>query len=208
MFDENDRVLDDEIPSFDDNYTMAQDALPSKEVKRKDMPVINNDDVKGFKKSLENGYLGIVEPYDETFEDNPFPRGLDPNSDLAKEWLKSGLQKFDKADDPEDDAVDCEYANVQVGKLKPIQSQIYVDKSLKFTAKDGVKKTKQWLSSDDNCFIISEDNYIIDGHHRWLSGMLIDPNVKVHCLKIKLPIADLLKVACTYGDAIGNQPNQ
>jgi hypothetical protein len=57
-------------------------------------------------------------------------------------------------------------------------------------------------------FITSADNFIIDGHHRWLSGIVLDPNLKVNTLSIDLPIKDLLPMAIAYGDAIGNKRNQ
>jgi hypothetical protein len=57
-------------------------------------------------------------------------------------------------------------------------------------------------------FITSADNFIIDGHHRWLSGIVLDPNLKVNTLSIDLPIKDLLPMATAYGDAIGNKRNQ
>ena len=55
--------------------------------------------------------------------------------------------------------------------------------------------------------IISEGNYILDGHHRYGQVMLADPSLKMSCLYIPMSIGLLLKMTRSYGKAIGNLPN-
>ena len=55
---------------------------------------------------------------------------------------------------------------------------------------------------------IKKDNRIIDGHHRFLTTVLINPKIKVNCLKIDLPIRELLPLTLAYTDAIGNVRNK
>lgn len=55
---------------------------------------------------------------------------------------------------------------------------------------------------------MSKDRYIIDGHHRFLTGMLIDPKMKVNVLMIDMPISELLPSSLDYSDTIGNVRNE
>ena len=54
----------------------------------------------------------------------------------------------------------------------------------------------------------SQSMVIIDGHHRFLSAVLVDPRIKVTALEIDLPIKDLLPLTLAYTDAIGNVRNK
>jgi hypothetical protein len=194
--------LDEEIPNFNENYKKAQSLSKLGKTKRKDMPVINDDDVKKFQARLEKGTIDINKPFakDPDVGKNPFPEGL--SGLKAKKWLEKGLRDGSKTDD----IIDVTITKVPVSKLKPIQRQIYYDKSMGETIKQGVKNSINFVTNK-SFFIISGDNYIIDGHHRYLSALLLDPKAKVNALKIELPIRKLLPMATAYGDAIGNKRN-
>lgn len=196
--------LDEEIPDFRENYEKARAKASLGKTQRKDMPVIDEKDVKLFQARLENGEIDVNAPYTEELKGNPFPEGL--TGKRAKQWLEDGLPIHDKAH-RDDDKVKVTNTKIKVGDLKPIQKQIYFDKSIEGTAEFGVEGTKKFLAGDGSTFIVSADNFIIDGHHRMLSGMLIDPNMKVNCLVIDLPIKSLLPMSLAYGDAVGNKRN-
>lgn len=196
------RELDEEIPNFTRNYQTAQ-RFPSRgSTKRKDMPVITKRDVRTFQNRLKNGYIDVAEPFKPSHADNPFPEGLTGSE--AKEWLESGLQKYDG--ESRDDRVDMNLTSVAVNKMIPIQEQIYFDESIDMIGKNGADKTRSFITKE-SILICSNDNYIIDGHHRFLSAMLVDPSMKAQALKINLPISTLLPMAIAYGDAIGNKRN-
>jgi hypothetical protein len=196
------RNLDEEVPNFDKNYRVARDVANTGKTKRKDMPVIGSDDVREFQRRLKGGYIDVSEPFRPSHQSNPFPEGLKGRE--AKEWLESGLPKYDG--DLDDDKVSVQLNAVKITKLSPIQKQIYFDESMRTIGKNGAEKTKSFLSRK-SILICSSDLYIIDGHHRFLSGMLVDPSVKTQVLMIDLPIATLLPMATAYGDAIGNKRN-
>ena len=54
------------------------------------------------------------------------------------------------------------------------------------------KKGSKNFIQNKSFFVVSGDNFIIDGHHRFLSALLIDPNMKINALSIDLPIKKLL----------------
>lgn len=199
------RNFDDELPNFDDNYKLVQKSANTGKTKRKDMPVIEDEDVKLLQTRLSKGYIDISAPYAKnTNPSNPFPKGL--SGKQAERWLKNGLKQHDKADSDSDDIVNVKRGNIIIKKLKPIQKQIYFDISITATAEfGGAKGSATFIKK--NTFIISADNYIIDGHHRYLSAMLIDPNMTVPVLSIDLPLSKLLPLTLSYGDAIGNKRN-
>lgn len=192
-----------EIPNFEKNYKMAQEKTSKGKTVRKDMPVISPSDVTKFKQRLEKGSIDISNPFfKNTNTKNPFPQGL--SGERAKEFVKNGL--FDG--DNKDDKVNVTEKKSRVGDLKPIQKQIYLSKSLGRAVKEGgLEKSRKFLQSKKNISIISKDNFIIDGHHRFLTALLIDPDMKVETISIDLSISVLLKLSLAYGDAIGNKRN-
>jgi len=197
--------IEKEIPNFKKNYEYAQKLARGGFAQRKDMPVIDNRDIKLLQKRLKSGAIDISRPFaDNEVPDDPFPQGLDKT--IGKKWVSGGLAKFDG--DAKDDIVDVKIKQVPVGNLKPIQSQIYFDKSIKNVAKFGAQGTKDFSASKSNFYVISSDNRIIDGHHRFLSAVLVDPKIKVTALEIALPIKDLLPLTLSYTDAIGNVRNK
>ena len=193
-------ILND-IPNFDKNYKISQAQARKGTTQRKDMPRIDDDDVKKFQTRLAKGFIDIVKPFAKTTNiTNPFPQGLSGYD--AKDFLDRGLRDGNKTDD----IIQLTIKKVPVKSLKPIQKQIYFDISATATAQFGVEKSTKFLTGK-TFFITSKDRYIIDGHHRYLSAMLIDPDMKVNILSIDLPIAKLLPLSLGYGDAIGNKRN-
>jgi len=193
-------ILDD-IPNFDKNYKIAQKQAGKGKTQRKDMPVIDDSDVRAFQTRLKNGEIDIVKPFAKSTNiKNPFPQGLSGYN--AKDFLDRGLKDGEKGDD----VVQLTIKKVPAKVLKPIQKQIYFGKSADATAEFGVERSTKFLTGK-TFYITSKDNFIIDGHHRYLSAMLIDPNMKVNTLSIDLPISKLLPLSLGYGDAIGNKRN-
>lgn len=46
--------------------------------------------------------------------------------------------------------------------------------------------------------IISKDNYLMDGHHRWLALIMQDPDARISVVRVNMKIRDLLDAAKTY----------
>lgn len=202
VFKKEGRDLDKDLPNFKDNYLLAQTQAGGGTTKRKDMPVLDEKDLKKFQKRLQNGDLDVESPYgDVTDDNNHFPEHL--GGKKAKDFVEAGKKKHDGS--KPDDKVKVTKTKETVSDLKPIQQQIYFDKSIGMTGKSGVAKSKAFLSK--NSFVISSDNRIIDGHHRFLTALLIDPKMKVPVFKINLPMNELLKLSLAYGDAVGNTRN-
>ncbi len=208
IFNKQNKDLYEEIPNFDKNFLFAQKQAGIGKTLRKDMPVIDGNDVKMFQAKLKDGSIDINEPHSphsifSLATHDPFPEGL--SGTKAKEWLVNGLKHRDG--DKNDDIVKVLNEKVVVGKLKPIQKQIYFDKAMKDTASFGAVGSRNFLENE-TFFIVSVDNFIVDGHHRYLAAIVIDPKMKVNVVKVDLPIKQLLPLSLAFGDAIGNKRNR
>lgn len=91
------------------------------------------------------------------------------------------------------------------GKLKPLQKQVYYEKGIVYIAKNGVDGETKGLENVRLC--ISKDNYIIDGHHRWLTACLINPKMPIHIFRMGLNGKELLDLMNAYTDHVGNERN-
>ena len=80
--------------------------------------------------------------------------------------------------------------------LKPSQNAVYLGKALGM-AIGGVE-------GGDLGAIISKDNYILDGHHRWAATMFNKPGAPIRGYRSELGIGDLIPVLRSLGDAFGN----
>lgn len=189
---------------FEKNYLAAQSKAKLGKTQRKDMPVITDDDVAMLQRRLEGGYIDIYSPKARsTDKTRPFPEGL--TGKRAEQWLKAGLSVYDGH--KTDDKINVTQGMAKVKDLKPIQKQIYFDKSWNDIDKFGSESSKSFIFGKSS-FIVSSDLFILDGHHRFLAGMLLDPTGNVKVLKIDMPINKLLPLLLAYGDAIGNKRNK
>ena len=128
LFDKKGFDIDKEIPKFSANYKLAQKLARMGFAQRKDMPVIDNRDIKLLQRRLKAGAIDISRPFAKNeVPDDPFPQGLD--KEIGKKWVSGGLAKNDG--DKDDDKVNVKIKKIAVGKLKPIQCQFYFDKSIK-----------------------------------------------------------------------------
>ena len=150
---------------------------------------------------MKTGSFDINKPLAPvTNPSDPWPEGLSGKE--AADFLTNGLRDGNT----KDDVIKVTSVKVPAKDLKPIQRQIYFDKSIGATAEFGAPSTRSFLQK--SLMIMSGDNFIIDGHHRWLSSLLVDPKLQMPGIRIDLPITKLLPISLAFGDAIGNQRNR
>lgn len=196
------RVFEEELPNHDQNFQIAKQRASMGHTKRKDMPVISPKDIKVLQKALMSGTIDLQSPWsDDTDASDPFPEGLSGKE--AENFFNRGLRIHDGS--KPDDKVSFKKMKVPVRKLVPIQEQIYYDKSIPMLATFGAKASRKFHQS--TIFLTSSDFRIIDGHHRFLSAILVDPDVKVNAFMVDLPIEKLLPLTLAFGDALGNKRN-
>jgi hypothetical protein len=89
--------------------------------------------------------------------------------------------------------VNVELMKVNGADLKPSQLDINEEK-----VKSMVAEVPDNLN---NPIIISNDGYVVDGHHRWLTLLNISANrdyVPINAYKMDLPIRELIKISMKY----------
>lgn len=85
--------------------------------------------------------------------------------------------------------------------INPSQRQIYLAQIIKNIKKNGFKNTMDWITNK-SLFIVSKDGFIIDGHHRFATAILLNPLTKVRGLVVDLNQAELLKIALHFSDKV------
>lgn len=195
--------LDEEMPNFEKHFAIAKAKAIYGKTLRKDMPVIDAPQVTLLQVLLKRGAVDLVAPWSpDTALKDPFPEGL--SGEEARHFLEKGLRIFDGS--KRDDIVNAKVASVTAQKLIPIQRQIYFDKAIDKQSSEGAKGSRHFLTNKST-FVASSDLRIIDGHHRLMSSILLDPTMKVKVLIIDLPIDKLLPMTLAFSDAIGNKRN-
>lgn len=140
-----------------------------------------------YSEFLERKY-GISE---REFEPSEFPEKLPKGQE--EEFLVKGVRDGSS----KDDKIKTQAVRIPAGELNPSQEAIFLGKSLGM-AVGGV-------AGGDLDAIISMDNYILDGHHRWAATVFNDPSVKVGGVQVALEIHQLIPVLRLVGDAMGNE---
>lgn len=87
--------------------------------------------------------------------------------------------------------------------INPSQRQIYLAQIIKNIKKNGFNNTMDWITNK-SLFIVSKDGFIIDGHHRFATAILLNPLTKVRGLVVDLNQAELLKIALHFSDKVAN----
>lgn len=81
--------------------------------------------------------------------------------------------------------------SVKVGQLSPTQNEMNASKVLGLAETylaGGFKKIKEPI-------IVSKDNYIVDGHHRWAALTIVGPSETMNVIRVGIPIKTLVAMA-------------
>lgn len=190
--------IEKEFPNFDENYLILKDRLVNSwGMSRRDMPVISPSETSELMSQLKKGGIDLLTPFGAGVPMTQDDIIKNPN-DLDHVTLHF-MDKKSKG-------VKAVYKKILVSELKPIQEQVYLDKVIKNVGKYGAKATARDVPKLKN--IVSQENYILDGHHRYASLMLINPNLKQDSLYIPLPMREVLDLTLAFGDQIGNERNK
>lgn len=187
------------------------------------MPVIQPNDIPGLIRALKAGELDIAIPHadlkNESFIQDlhrmlaESPKYKDAEIDMAKgkgapkpapdpkTFLKKGLMDKVTADDI---VKEIKVAEIPVKKLKPSQDEIYGSKVALNMAKFGPTVGGKTAFGEPD-IIVTSDNYILDGHHRWATAWAGHPSNKIKVTVIPLQLKHLYLVLRAYGAAVGNK---
>lgn len=153
----------------------------------------------GVEKNIGGVIDKVLALVKESFVNEELPtQEIDPNAfqnpyKSDKNFFKRGY----KDDNVMDDVVKTKPVKIQASQLKPSQDAVYLGKALGM-AIGGVE-------GGDLGAVISQDNRILDGHHRWAATIFNNPKARVGGVQAELKIGDLVPVLRQAGDALGNK---
>lgn len=109
--------------------------------------------------------------------------GADPKSDKSiQDIMLDDLQK--------EGVKIKKNVKIPVGKLKATQKEIKAGKS--FGMADAYYKG-EFDPAEGEVILVSSDNHILDGHHRWAALLLADPDREMKVIQIDMPMRELLR---------------
>jgi len=131
----------------------------------------------------------------------------DVNSNAAKKVATSGQEDHDLEDDKI--SVEKDSAIAPVSQLNPSQSSMNINKALGMVIGMLDPTSDKLNAGGDLDAFITKDNYIMDGHHRWIATAMIDPSLSVGGYEVDFPAQQLIAILNTmtkgrYGIEQGN----
>lgn len=128
-----------------------------------------------------------------------------PLSKITPQLAQTAVVSGNKDNNPADDKANANPEdNATVGSLKPMQKEVIPSKAVAFAL--GFLRDGQPDLNDMEA-IVSSDNYIMDGHHRWAAMTLINPSAQVKVAKVGLPAAQLVTALNLWTKAKGRGGN-
>jgi hypothetical protein len=127
-----------------------------------------------------------------------------PLSQIPDAAAKAALDGGKKDKNDQDDIAKAGDTSVAVGSLKPMQKEVIPAKALAFALGFADNGTPDLNNMEA---IVSSDNYIMDGHHRWAARTLLDPGASVNVSKVNMPADDVVTALNIYTKAKGLKGN-
>ena len=139
----------------------------------------------------------------EKIDPKLFPTKLSQvDPELAKDLASKGDAEFDKQAD--DDTADAGSISTAANTLKATQTTMdfgkFVGMAIQMLGKIG---NFSGGAGGDLGAIISSDNHIMDGHHRWAATLMVDPGASVGGLQVQIPGKELVGVLNVWTAAHG-----
>lgn len=122
-----------------------------------------------------------------------FPTTLSGAASKGEE-MTIAVSSGTKDGEDKDDKVKASPASFTCSELKPSQTSMNIDKAVSM-AFGALKSGK---AGGELGAFISQDGYIMDGHHRWISTFMVDPSAKISGYKVNLPGEQLVAVLNAY----------
>jgi hypothetical protein len=128
--------------------------------------------------------------------EEPSERGI-INLDFGMGLSRMDLPQIKSTDVPEfiewldSKDIDSVKTSMQVGELTPIQKEINLSKTDSMAAKHSSGEIDL---SKGKPVMVSGDEYLIDGHHRWYALRELDPDNRLDVIMIDSPILDLISL--------------
>jgi len=92
--------------------------------------------------------------------------------------------------------IKVEIVKEKVKDLNPLQDDLYIEKIVKNIVKYGIPTKENFITK--RTLIVARDNIILDGHHRWMTAMIFNPELQLEILKVDLEYDKLYSLLMEY----------
>ena len=127
------------------------------------------------------------------------PRKLDPTrfpkelSKVSPDLSKITTRVGGRDGSEEDDKIGVEPVPFTAKQVKPSQSSMDINKAVNFVIQMLHPEGKLKVGGNLGAFI-SKDNYIMDGHHRWIATAMADPSAQLEGYQVNFPGEQLVAI--------------
>jgi len=150
-----------------------------------------------MKKLMENWNQFVSEEADPAKVDpKVFPQKLSQVKNKGAHFMSRTGQKDAEGEDDVIPVTHKPQGVAPVGKLKPSQSSMNIPKAMGMVL-GMLNPDNDFSAGGDLGAFISEDGYIMDGHHRWVATAMIDPNLQVGGYLVDFPGQQLVAILNT-----------
>jgi len=148
---------------------------------------------KKLRESLRKAKVLLEDADPSKVDDERFPLKLSDAAKKAGDEAESLVTGGDDDGQKPDDTVQATPDSLPVSQLKPSQSSMNIHKAVCF-ALAAIKKLKPFAEGPggDLGAIITSDNHIMDGHHRWIASGMVDPSSDVGGFIVEFPAKQMI----------------
>tara|TARA_R110000823_G_C15890593_1_gene495982 strand:+ start:550 stop:1446 length:897 start_codon:yes stop_codon:yes gene_type:complete len=148
----------------------------------------------------------LIENWNKFINEKALPGQLDPKMfpqklSQVQPQAAQNLSKTGGLDGvPDDDVISVQHKPegiASVGKLKPSQSSMNIEKAMAFVLNMLWPGNSELNAGGDLGAFVSNDGYIMDGHHRWIATAMIDPSSSVGGYLVDFPGQQLVAILNT-----------
>tara|TARA_B100000700_G_C15045496_1_gene857733 strand:+ start:2777 stop:3826 length:1050 start_codon:yes stop_codon:yes gene_type:complete len=132
----------------------------------------------------------------DKLDHDEFPLKL---SDVAADSKKA--EELVKTGDGDPDSIVVKADDWSAAELKPSQTSMNLGKAIWFAL--GMENGTMWSDSGDGGpggktgAFISDDNFLMDGHHRWIATVMADPSAVIEGFRVMWPAKETIAVLNT-----------
>ena len=176
---------------FEKRYSYIKN-INNGEVNRENMPVIKYKDTEEFDKLIKTLSAKSVKEFQEKLDVNIKDEEFD-----FKKFIKNEIPYiyFERTEDKKKQ-IKTATIKKEAKLLFPIQNELFLEKIISNIIKYGIPSEENFITK--RTLVVSKNNFIIDGHHRWLTTMIFKPELELEMLKIQMSLNELYTVLMAY----------
>lgn len=177
-------------------------------MKKRDQQLLEEAYQKVYEKKflrIKNGFFVLERQLNPALTLNKLLSQMKSKPQVAQQIAKGGKPEIDKSP-PEDDVIQTKPISIAASELNAGQSNMDEDKFIQQAIQMFGKIPPFKGPGGDLGAIISKDLYMMDGHHRWVATMLVNPQAPLGGTQVMLDYEPLLGILNAWTAVNNKQP--